>query len=114
MRYAKLINNFPAYAPNPILVDGNWIGNPPGEVYEVEGYKVVVYTDPPVVAEGYVAVPGWEETADEIVQIWTVEEQPITEEEALVRYANELTGASDESLVEATETLIKQIIEEEK
>ena len=38
---------------------------------------------------------------------------PVTEEEALVRYANELTGQQDETLTEATETLIKTIIEEE-
>ena len=113
MQYAKLIDGAIHYAPNPIIVGDRQIGNPPAEVYTEQGYKPVVYTDPPVVAEGYMAVPGWEETAEEIVQIWTVEQVPITEEEALVRYANELTGASDESLVEATETLIKTIIEEE-
>jgi hypothetical protein len=39
-------------------------------------------------------------------------EEPITEEEALTRYANELTGAQDETLTEATETLIKKVMEE--
>ncbi len=34
-----------------------------------------------------------------------------TEESALVRYANELTGNEDETLTEATETLIKQLKE---
>ena len=113
MQYAKLINSILIIAPNPIIIDDRQIGNPPAEVYTAEGYKPVVYTNPPVVAEGYVAVPGWEETAGEIVQTWTVEQVPITEEEALVRYANELTEASDETLVEATETLIK-IVKEEK
>lgn len=83
MRYAKLINGYPSYAPNPILVDGNYIGNPPGEVYEAEGYKPVVYTDPPEVEPGYVAVPGWTETASEIVQTWTVEEAEVDPAEAM-------------------------------
>lgn len=111
MKYAKLINNELVLAPNPIIIDDRQIGNPPGEVYAEQGYKPVIYTDPPVVAEGFVAVPGWEEQAEEIVQTWTVEQVPITEEEALVRYANELTGAEDETLAEATETLIKKVLE---
>ena len=113
MNYAKLIDGAVVYAPNPIIVGDRQIGNPPGDVYTEQGYKPVRYTDPPVVAEGYVAVPGWEEQAEEIVQTWTVEQVPITEEEALVRFSNELTGQQDETLTEATETLIKTIIEEE-
>lgn len=111
MKYAKLIDGEIFFAPNPIIIGDRQIGNPPGEVYEAEGYKPVVYTDPPVVEPGYIAVPGWEETAEEIVQIWTVEQVPITEEEALVRYSNELTGQQDETLEEATETLIKIVKE---
>lgn len=76
MKYAKLINNYPSFAPNPILHNGLWYGNPPGSVYEAEGYKPVHYTEPPETEPGYVAVPGWTETAEEIVQTWTVEEEP--------------------------------------
>ena len=36
-----------------------------------------------------------------------------TEEQALTRYANELTGASDQTLVEAAETLIIDKIKED-
>ena len=111
MKYAKLINGVIHPAPNPIRVVNVVIGNPPGEVYEAEGYKAVRYTEPPVVAEGYVAVPGWEEQDEEIVQTWTVELAPVSEEEALVRYANELTGAEDEMLEAATERLIKMNME---
>ena len=39
-------------------------------------------------------------------------EVPITDEDALVRYANELTGEQDETLTEATETLIKIVKED--
>ena len=114
MKYAKLINNYPQYAPNPIKHDGLCYGNPPTEVYLAEGYKPVRYTDPPTEPrEGYQWSETWSETETEIVQGWVLVEVPITDEEALVRYANELTGAEDETLTEATETLIKKIIEEE-
>ena len=112
MDYAKLIDGAIVYGPCKLAVGESVVYNPTPEMLTEAGYKPVVYTDPPVVEPGYIAVPGWEETAEEIVQVWTVEEVPITEEEALVRYSNELTGASDESLVEATETLIKQKMEE--
>ena len=109
MKYAKLINNFPSYAPNPILHNGAYIGNPPGSVYEAEGYKPVVYSDPPSdPPAGYEWTEIWSEEDGNIQQGWVLVEVPITEEEALVRYANELTGAEDETLIEATETLIKK------
>ena len=111
MKYAKLIDGEIHFAPNPILIDGNNVGNPPAEILIEQGYKIVIYTDPPVVADGYIAVPGWEENVYEIVQTWTVEEAPVTDAEALVRFSNELTGASDETLEEAAETLIKNVME---
>lgn len=77
MRYAKLINNFPVYAPNPILVDGAYIGNPPGSVYEAEGYKPVRYTDAPETDIGYEAVEGWTETETEIIQTWEIVESEV-------------------------------------
>ena len=73
MDYAKLIDGEIQFAPNPILIGGNYIGNPPGSVYEAEGYKAVTYTDPPTVEPGYIAVPGWQEEDDEIVQVWNIE-----------------------------------------
>lgn len=84
MRYAKLIANYPKFAPNPILHAGLWYGNPPSEIYEAEGYKPVTYTEPPQTEPGYIAVPQWVETEEEIVQTWTVEEEPdeISEERA--------------------------------
>lgn len=113
MKYAKLINSYPVFAPNPILHAGLWYGNPPGEVYTAEGYKPVRYADPPTEpTEGYQWSETWSETDTEIVQGWVLVEVPITEEEALVRYANELTGAEDETLLDATETLIKIVKEE--
>ena len=108
MRYAKLIDGYPSYAPNPILVDGSYIGNPPGSVYEAEGYKPVVYSDPPSdPPAGYQWTESWSEGDGNIVQSWVLVEVPISEDEALVRYANELTGKQDETLEGATETLLK-------
>lgn len=79
MVYAKLINNYPSFAPNPILHDGNFIGNPPHSVYEAEGYKPVRYTEPPTEpAEGYQWVEVWSETDTEIVQGW--EQIPIPDD----------------------------------
>lgn len=113
MKYAKLINNSPVYAPNPILHDGLWYGNPPDSVNEAEGYKPVRYTEQPTEpGEGYQWVETWSETDTEIVQGWVLVEVPITDEEALVRYSNELTGAEGETLTEATETLIKKVMED--
>jgi hypothetical protein len=42
-----------------------------------------------------------------------VEPEPPTDEEALTRYANELTGADDPDLISAAETLITDRIKEE-
>ena len=42
-----------------------------------------------------------------------IEPEPLTDEEALTCYANMLTGASDQTLVEAAETLIEQRIKED-
>ena len=76
MIYAKLINNSPVYAPNPILVDGSYIGNPPGSVYEAEGYKPVVYSDPPGEAPaGYQWQETWSEEDGNIQQGWVLEEE---------------------------------------
>lgn len=77
MKYAKLINSYPTYAPNPILHDGLWYGNPPGSVYEAEGYKPVVYSDPPETDIGYTAVAGWTETETEIIQTWEIMEAEV-------------------------------------
>jgi len=77
MKYAKLINNYPIYAPNPILHNGSYIGNPPGEIYEAEGYKPVRYTDAPETGIGYEAVEGWTETETEIIQTWEIVEAEV-------------------------------------
>lgn len=49
----------------------------------------------------------------ELVELPPIDPEPLTEEEALTRYANTLTGANDQTLVEAAETLITDRIKEE-
>lgn len=87
MRYAKLINGNPQFAPNPILRDGLWYGNPPSEVYEADGYKQVEYTNQPESPSTGWWVETWTETEDAIVQGWTwyeaTDEDEISSEEAL-------------------------------
>jgi hypothetical protein len=48
----------------------------------------------------------------ELVELPPIEPEPLTDEQALTRYANELTGADDPDLVSAAETLIKQRMED--
>lgn len=112
MKYAKLINNYPSYAPRRIHIGDAWVYNPTDEQLLAEGYLPVVETDAPETDDRHYAEPHWTEVDGEIVQSWTVEEIPITDEEALTRYANELTGADDPDLISATETLIQQRMEE--
>lgn len=77
MKYAKLITYRPTFAPNPILHNGLWYGNPPGSIYEAEGYKTVRYTEPPETDIGYTAVEGWTETETEIIQTWEIVEAEV-------------------------------------
>lgn len=76
MRYAKLINNYPSYAPNPIIVDGRVLGNPPDEVYAAQGYLPVIEADPPDVDELHYAEPRYVERDGAIVQEWDIVELP--------------------------------------
>lgn len=74
----------------------------------------VVEIDAPETDEQHYAEPRWTEQDGQIVQRWEVKEIPISDEEALTRYANELTGANDPDLISAAETLITQRIKEEQ
>ena len=95
-----------------------------------DGAKPLVESVPEI-RRGFRAVMSYEETESSIRTTWdyfalsdeemrTIEEEeagkPLaepTDEEALTRYANTITGASDHTLVEAAETLIEQRIKEE-
>lgn len=66
-------------------------------------------TDPP----GYAYKLRADNLEWELVELPPVEPELPTGEEALTRYANSLTGASDPDLISAAETLIEQRIKEE-
>jgi hypothetical protein len=87
MKYAKLINNRPVYAQNPILHNGLWYGNPPPEVYKAEGYKPVTYTEQPEPKGVGRYVETWTETDEAIVQGWSwheaTDEDEISDSEAM-------------------------------
>lgn len=76
MRYAKLFNNYPTYAPRRMLIGSAWVYNPTDAQLLAEGYLPVIETDPPVTDKQHYAVPHWTEQDGEIVQSWTVEEIP--------------------------------------
>ena len=73
MTYAKLIDGEFVLAPKKLVVGDNTVYNPTADMLEADGWKEVVYTDPPVVEEGYIAVSGWQEEDNEIVQVWNIE-----------------------------------------
>ena len=66
-------------------------------------------TDP----DGYIYKLRADDLEWELVKLPPIEPEPLTDEEALTRYANTLTGADDPDLISAAETLIEQRIKEE-
>ena len=87
MKYAKLIDGAISHAPNPILHNGMIRYNPPGSVYEAEGYKPVSLANQPEPPGVGWWVETWTETEDAIVQGWTwheaTDEDEISDTEAL-------------------------------
>lgn len=70
MKYAKLIEGQPVFAPNPIIVEGFLVGNPPADIYAAQGYKPVVVLDQPEAqGDGYFS-KTWADNGAEIVQGW--------------------------------------------
>ena len=113
MRYAKLINNYPSYAPHRIRIGSVIVYNPTDAQLLSEWYLPVIETPMPETDERHYAEPYWQEEPNRIVQRWEVKEIPITDEEALTRCANSITGANDPDLISAAETLITDRIKEE-
>lgn len=83
--YGKLENGVLKYAPKTILVDVVQVTNPTHEMLVEVGYLPVKLTDAPATAEGFIAVPSWEQTESEIARTWRVipDTHPLTESEIL-------------------------------
>ena len=76
MKFAKLVDGVPQYAPNPILVGEFYYGNPDDDVYIEAGYKPVTYSDMPSDApEGQYYEEHWRQTARKIIQEWKLVEE---------------------------------------
>ena len=80
--YGKLNDGNIQIAPRKLNGDGVVVYNPPAEMYREQGYKPVEFTDAPEASEGYTYESGWEETADSIVQTWTLVPLPDDIDEA--------------------------------
>ena len=122
MKYAKLIEGDLIYAPRKMHIyieeEPYIIYNPPAELLEDEGWLPIIETKPPSDApEGNHYEPTYTEqitdTGTVIYQEWVLVQDKITEESALVRYSNSITGENDLTLVEAAETLCLKLSEED-
>lgn len=76
MRYAKLVDGYPSYAPKRVIVGDKWVYNPVAEHLTELGFLPVVEAAPPETDENHYAVPSWEIVNDEIVESWSVLEIP--------------------------------------
>ena len=86
--------------------------NPTDEMLAEQGWLPVVETPIPGDApEGWHYEKTYTEEGGKIIQGWNLVQDEITEEIALTRYANEVTGADDPDLASAAETMIKKITE---
>ena len=80
--YGKLIDGALHRAPKKLPGDGVIVYNPTAEMLLSAGYKPVTFTDEPEAPEGYYYESGWEETAETIVQTWTLTPLPDDIDEA--------------------------------
>nr|DAH09570.1 MAG TPA: hypothetical protein [Caudoviricetes sp.] len=75
--YAKLQKGMLISAPRTVKWHGCMVNNPSAEKLMELGYKPVVYTDMPTeVVEGKHYESGWTEEETEIVQTWTLADDP--------------------------------------
>lgn len=76
MEFAKLQNDVPVFAGNPLMVAGNWCGNLPEEPLRQMGYKPVRRTESGEAPAGWCYREVWTETEEEILQSWELCELP--------------------------------------
>lgn len=76
MRYAKLINNYPSYAPRKIRIGDEWIFNPTDAMLMDAGYLPVIETEPPETDANHYVEPRYVERDGQIVQEWDIVELP--------------------------------------
>ena len=70
--YGKIIDGELQYAPNKLIINDTQVWNAPSEDYLAQGWKEVIFTEPPEAPIGYYYESGWEEDGNAIVQTWTL------------------------------------------
>ena len=80
--YGKLLNGNLRSAPNVLVIGNTQVWNASAEQYLDEGWKLVVFTEPPEAPTGYYYESGWSEDETEITQTWTLTELPDDVDEA--------------------------------
>lgn len=81
MKYAKLNGSRLQTAPKRVLHEGKQIYNPPDKILTELGYYPVTYTDAPTDApEGQHYESYWEQGETEILQVWSLVDDPAYEE----------------------------------
>ena len=73
-KYAKFIDGYPSFAPNPILYNDTVIYNASDSIYIELGFMPVVYADMPECDENHYPVEHWSMIDNQIEQWWTIEE----------------------------------------
>lgn len=82
--YAKLMSGTLRSAPKKVDYNGKTIFNPPEDVLLDMGYLPVTHTDMPTDASnGQHYESHWEQTDTEIVQVWTLADNPAEPEPEL-------------------------------
>ena len=106
--YAKLVNGTLRSAPKKVDYNGKTIFNPTEEILLGMGYLPVTYTDMPTDASnGQHYESHWEQTDTEIVQVWTLVDNPaepepeVTQEEriAVLEEKQEITDTAVQDLI---------------
>ncbi len=97
MKYAKLFDGCPQFAPNPVLSGVNWYGNAPAELYLALGYKPVTELPFPqqALSDGFRWEAFWSESENAITRDWIIVEIPPDEELDDSEALNILLGGTD-------------------
>lgn len=72
MTYGKLSSGKIILAPPELRYLNKPVINPDGKFLEAQGWKPVIFVQPPQVSSGYHLVESWTETTECITQVWTV------------------------------------------
>lgn len=85
MTYAKLIDNYPQFAPRHLTAGDYVVYNPPAEIYLEQGWLPVRFTEAPEAEPGWHYEESWAEESGEIVQGWELVRDPddISADEAM-------------------------------